>query len=806
MNKESIPSLVDVVERGDLRKKTENGTIKPIEGTSFDLAFLKIANAAVREKFPTAIVLPVSASNTSILLSAVILTDNCIRAGSNDSKASITAQVALATKQLRLRSFYDDIFIKKERLSNYFPRTIVSEDKVSKVGDRPKEFYGRTGRLHFLSDLSRLDKIDPEKLNGIVLESAAASSQWMDGTLKKFGNKIPVIYITMNPMDQLIDKFLETGVVWAWDEAELRYLLEESEESSSALCTGVGRLRGACRTSYELQGPGEESKIDKKIGTLWYDLEEIQHHPGGLTFDALRWVWGVFNTYSQLLVPATYYDQKAREAWINTPILEEAGQQASSYSENAVKKEDREYWSILADDLREVYEIANSVHPKVLQLIEKTKEVFEKGSSLLLLVKNKASKQAVREFLEESSKIPFNWDQEVDISTYKEYRKGRIEKKYLEIAIAGPVSRRFSSLFTLPTSSVLTVFTHGPWERTRTANQIQRVLNRLKDLSRGESKENAIRKLGIDLDFVYTHEKRKEQERDISFHKIEDKESVEGSVIEGSVVTWDPFDVEVVGDIDSYQGEVNAPAKSSQEGIKGKVDALKIDLNERKIFFEPNQKVTKIIRSGEKKVAAKSLKAGDKILLINRQARKDLFDVVAEKLDEMPEFKERMFLIREWKERVKRGAHKFDLNFQKILNKMSGTELTSPQTLRGWVLGYSNGPQNPKDIKRYGEAVGGNFLIQHWAKIAKALRRMRQHHRKIGRMLSKKLWNMDTDEANEEEYFDRRLGILYSDLLEAISVFKVESVSQSLFSVPYQCANRLLEPGEISLLESDIDE
>lgn len=85
--------------------------------------------------------------------------------------------------------------------------------------------------------------------------------------------------------------------------------------------------------------------------------------------------------------------------------------------------------------------------------------------------------------------------------------------------------------------------------------------------------------------------------------------------------------------------------------------------------------------------------------------------------------------------------------------------------------------------------------------IGQAITTIRGHRIGLGKWLNCKLAGMSGEDVENDGYFDQRLGIHYSDLMEAVSVHSVRKVSGRVTVVPQLKANRLLEPGEATITE-----
>jgi hypothetical protein len=783
--------LDGVVARGDLRRRTEAGAIRPFRPTGFDRNLLEVADAALATRLPTALVLPVPGTHTGALLAASILVSHFVHT------RRLTAQVALATKQLRLRAFYDTLYIgQQSRLADFFPRTVVAAGGiVSEVGERPRAMIGSgySGRLHFVSELERVAQIGlghapgSDHLDGVVIESQASEEQALRRLLATLGCRVPILYLTVDPTDPLLAEFERVGAVWAWDSACMS-LLAGDRPNPDAICAGTATLRSAADTTFEVKGPDQSTDVDRSLACLWDDLVEVQRHPGGVTFDTVRWVWGVFGALSQLALPVDEYDRYARAAW-GTTALADAPQKAETFARNTLRPEDRDYWLMVAHDLDTAVRAARRTNPKPQGLVTWVRERIEKGSPGIVAVRNRAAVQATLAYLQARPDVPFRWADAIQVLSYSELMAGRPEAAAGELLVAGPLSGRFGGLLALPAARRLTLLAHGPWEAGRAARQIRNIVDRLEALAHGATRQEAVRKLFRGQDPGPCCDPRPLR----LSHSALSTAAIPRTAREA---VWDPFDVTIVRSLGREDVDAEGPMRDSPHGPQALTRALYVRFSDGSGFFEPDSLISKVEGRELREVAAKSLTPGDRIILIDRGARRDLFDLVVEKLEDLPEFTAVAMLVLEWHERARRAVYLSGLTYEEILYRMGPTTITSPATIGTWVRGNVHGPLRAEDIRRFGHAVDDGFLVDHWEAIGRALATMRSHRRKIGHMLARVLTGLSTVELEDGGYFDRRLGIHYSDFTEAVSDHFVSEVSRDLSSVPYQYANRLLEPEE----------
>jgi hypothetical protein len=642
--------------------------------------------------------------------------------------------------------------------------------------------------LHFVSRLDNLSGITANgirsaSLDGVVIESQASDEPALRDLIGSLAGNVPVLYLTTDPYDPAIPGFKEVGAVWAWD-AGCISSLAAGQPSPAPVCTEAGRLEQVTGTAFEVAGPTGDNELDKALSRLWDDLTEIQRHPGGPSLETVQWVWGMFGALSHLIVPVNEYDRYARSGWGTTSIADGV-LKVRAFARNAPRQEDREYWHLLADDLEDAVAAARRSNPKPEGLALWVRELIYRGGTGRLVVRNRAAQQAVRAHLQARPDVPFGWDGRIDIVTFADVSAGRTPVSPADILFPGPVASRYAGFFALPPTRRLTVLTHGAWETSRVVRQVEGVAARLASLAHGETRTDAVRILlgGRDLGPECTPSPPRLTHSGVLGPGVP-KTSREA--------VWDPFDVSIVRSVGRDDRDVEGPTQDSPQGPRAVVRSLCLDFTDGTGFFEPDSVISRVEGRELKDVAVKALLPGDRIILVELGARRNLFDLIVEKLEDLPEFAATAILVHEWHERAHRAAYSSGLTYDDILRRMRGTAITSTQTIGTWIRGTVHGPGDPEDIRRFGVAVGDRFLAERFQAIGRALATMRSHRQKIGHMLARVLSGMSNADLEDEGYFDRRLGIHWSDFAEAVSYHQVTAVSKRPVTIPYPYANRLL--------------
>lgn len=793
---ETKASLESVVRRGDLRRLPEGGKVpRAFCATGFDRELLEVADAAVESCVPTAIVLPWPGTKTPVLLAASMLVACFVRT------QKLQAHVALVSKNIALRRFYDSLYLMRDMpLSEYFPRSVVDASGVAvEASELAPEMLRKRGRLHFVPGADRLSRLrlrrSPSTIvpEGVVIESQACEENELLDLLQRIGGKIPIIYLTVDPFDPALYQFRTSGAVWAWD-ADHMTSFAAGEIEGEAICTGTGMLAGSGNTVFEVVSPEKDTGLgaapDAALMRLWEDLAEVHGNPFGPGLDATGWAWGAFNGLSGLVTPIEDYDRVARNSWGTHP-LEDAPIKAAAFGRNAVG-EAREMWDILADDLEDAIKTLRRHNPKPEFVARWVAECVDEGVDGVMVVRNRASRKALGAFLNEHTDTPFGWERQVGIATLSEVTSGRASLRVPEALIAGPLTPRNGWMLALPAAGRVTVLAHGPWEAGRVVRQVERIGVRLTDLARGDVRDEATRALfGTDV--------RDDMRRSIPACKVpEVVHSVAPSVkvpaaIAGAV--WSPFDVKVARFLGRSAGESvggMTPAGHPDEHGDESAEALLVRFEDGAGYFEPNCPVSRLTRGTvEDDVAVKALRPGDRVVLVEGSARRDLFELIVKKLEGLPEMAALVLFVKEWHERAAQAGRERGLDCEQILARMEDTSIKHPATVASWIRGAVHGPNKPEDIRRFGTAVGDEFLASQWEIIGKALKTIRGHRIKMGKMLNQAISGLSAADMENGGYFDRRLGIHYSDLADAVSVHTVVSVAGSTTTVPQLQVNRL---------------
>jgi hypothetical protein len=215
----------------------------------------------------------------------------------------------------------------------------------------------------------------------------------------------------------------------------------------------------------------------------------------------------------------------------------------------------------------------------------------------------------------------------------------------------------------------------------------------------------------------------------------------------------------------------------------------------RALLVAPNDPLYR--RSGEdtRQVAAKALRTGDVVALVDASARRDLFDAITDVLADLPDYSTLSYLANFWTERLAAVRSRGPTTRQILTAMQAGpdpTRITTEAAVGQWLRGLAAGPLDPTDVSRFARAVGDEELLGASGAVAAAQRTRRVLHRAVGKWLSAQITGAQV--SRKESLVDADLGVHVADLLEAVSVHQVADVSENLALVPAAAVGILLNP------------
>ncbi|MGY2121323.1 DISARM anti-phage system protein DrmE domain-containing protein [Nocardia gipuzkoensis] len=779
--------LAAAVVDGTLRRRDVGlARARRFEPTELDIELLSIVDAAADRGIPLGLVLPLAGTAAPMLVGAASLVGAIRRSGRLD------VQVGLVARNLAPRALYDRLYIKEQRLADFVPRTTVGVDgDVRIVGEAARDSQGR---LHITSGLDRLGAAEAT-LAAIVIDASASSPEALERTLRRCKTN-SVVYMTTNPFDPSL-RMIRTrgGLVYGWSAERVSAL------SGGCTPTSGSPAAGALIVDRSFLSASSACDIDIEIASTTGDLDSATEHVwtllrklgraipraarlDGRPAEELWWGWGVLNTISMLPAAPDRYDQFV-DAYPSAIRLMEAPAIASGFARNAHGELAR-LWHELANGLERLLTAAGH-GDRTARVAAWVAELVADNVYGTLIAKNRAAASATRQALDESPETPHGWAEHVRILTFSELAKGEaLSLPPSSICLPGPIPRTRAGVFALPPATEMHVIAAGECEGRRVAAQVAAARAEMTRLSNAGTDVSETR-LGLNL--VASSQARV---GDVRLRRPDGLHDV-GRRWDAQIDPWEPFDPDIAATLRRQVDSGSLPREESIESsIRGggarTTAAITIELDNgpegrRFLLVEPNDLVARRHDERFERVAAKALKVGDIVLLVDSGAKGDLLATLIERLAETPYYDGLQQIIDFWHTHAALGRQAVSgLTQQEILNRMTGTSLTAAQTIGNWIRGAVDGPRDPADVARFARALGNNELLAHADRIVWALATIHATHKRVSVWVNRRLAGIESD-REQLILNDENARIYVTDLMDAISVHRVRSVDDSLVHV-----------------------
>jgi len=222
-----------------------------------------------------------------------------------------------------------------------------------------------------------------------------------------------------------------------------------------------------------------------------------------------------------------------------------------------------------------------------------------------------------------------------------------------------------------------------------------------------------------------------------------------------------------------FQESINKAAIDKVPGGGVKTAGLMIMLHTGEQLYVREEKTVQVLSASDDVTykLAKDLKAGETLILVNRDIRTSLNDLLLEKAEEYPKLKVLHAMVSLWVNALRDGMIGRGHDEEDLLEKMNdlGAKIKSRYTIRNWVNGEVIGPRDPKNILRIAYIYKNNDLKANAKIVASSITKMRG----LRRMILRRAKNALIEGENEEI---EKLGIDLSDFADAIEFFRIVSI------------------------------
>jgi hypothetical protein len=841
---QSRPGLSSLLERRLLRRVSRDGIPLGMSGavrslrvlpSGLDVELCYAVDTAASRHCPLVAVLPLPLPAAPMAMAAAATISAIATAG------RVQARTAVVSLRLAARQMYDDLLVDREQLSVLVPRTMAGEGGGGNT----------VVAAHDCAELLSLESLDA--LTGLVLDLSAVGPGDLDrvlGHLRHRSARRPLLLlaITASPLDPAVSMIRQAnGLVYAVDQAALAGQASITPEPGPGdglpLVCSAGDLMRAAGASLELHDCGDVA-LDSAVSSLWTATANLSKKTGaaGNAVQAgnLRWAWAVTSSFTQLATSAARADYHAdRRPWAPPSLLE-----APQRARDLAVRENEALWLRWAE-AADVTVAASSREYKAAVIAQVAAELAVEDRQVLVLTRNRVAAAALRSALLENPVAPA----EVSVASMRDFAAGRprIPGDAL-VVIPGPLPRPYAGWLAVPPSRGLLMLTAGPHQTLRAARQAIDARNALALARSGALASGLvagsprapqagaqptgetlaiITAAGTHVPFEATGGQWDDRtRRDLEARARQaDPVGLPGNAADDSAL-WTPFRDDALAALERCAGRPSGAAdqilESDADGSAGTgagvsvtssgapVPVVPLTLRpldgsgEFVLLQPPCETLTRRDGLRVKPVAARSLRPGDLVALVNGQARQDLFGHMIDTLEESPDWGLSVALARFWHDCVQRIPDS-GLNYEEI-RRRSGVSVQA-KTIGTWARGQAECPLDPEDVRLLARFLGDDDVLSRADAVAAALRALWQLHQKAGRWLSSRLADASRaglgDDAIRgrirDEVLDLALGLRASDLLGAIRLCRVTAVGTTCCA-PAGATGSPLPPTEAAAL------
>jgi hypothetical protein len=194
----------------------------------------------------------------------------------------------------------------------------------------------------------------------------------------------------------------------------------------------------------------------------------------------------------------------------------------------------------------------------------------------------------------------------------------------------------------------------------------------------------------------------------------------------------------------------------------------------------PKAKPDRIVR-----MMATELRVGDIIIVVEEEARGNLFDRVVEIAEDQPDLHYLRTYRKEWQGAMETLKRKYDIGvsgFTQLLTdlRLAGSSISTELSVRNWVQGRVMGPDDVSSIKAVGEISGIENLKRNPTDYDAAFRLIRGLHQGLGRRLTGAIREaagtlIDVSDTNSN-VFGEYVWLPLNELLETVDFAEITGI------------------------------
>ncbi|MEL7663236.1 MAG: DrmE family protein [Methanosarcina mazei] len=704
-----------------------------------------------------------------------------------------------------------------EPLEKYFSIGIVKPDGT--VNNISKMKYNMGGKKRILEPLllfsPNVNTLPNEKIGSqifsIIIEIDSNTENNFFKILKAFKNNTGlkcIFYVTSDPYCEQVKTLLSSDIpFWSWEQNEVNERLKSENTFSfsseryinNPFSTPLYQIKKYSDGIEKFILPVKEDELNKMLLHARENFRILLKHSHEINSSILNKAsinyLKVIHSFEQLTSPLVFSEREYSGTW-GTTTIENKIEYLLSIAEN-LRTEDStasSFYYRSVEDLKHIYSyLKDRESGKPVIVIQIIEESIRNNKKLSIVVKNRASKRALLNFLESS----YNMDEKYLTANRitVEYSKYEDDLEDSDLGLFYNPSFKFKKLLRNTCCSKI-VFLAYPSEIRSLKYLIEDEFNESNSISSYDRKVNSIQKiLKISKNDVESSVKRPSKSISVSKKPII-IDPQDSSIVDFKCLQISSELSQIDLSVDSEFSELDYCSELFYENLPGsyemkrhsysrKVNANLLKLEGNKGLFVAVDKNISVYQNWNKKVIykkASEAKVCDLLVLVNNGLKKTLAEQVVDIVEKHPKMIEVVIYQKYWVESLRKNMlSKKDTPtslFKKLNDK--GSQVKTSAAVYFWAEGVTIGPskRNRDNIKFIGEIYEDKFLIDNYEKIYNSIDRLRRIHIRLKRNLHMLMIDagLMLENGGEDKVIDEDLGLYLEDFANSIAIKRIVSI------------------------------
>jgi len=242
-----------------------------------------------------------------------------------------------------------------------------------------------------------------------------------------------------------------------------------------------------------------------------------------------------------------------------------------------------------------------------------------------------------------------------------------------------------------------------------------------------------------------------------------------------------------------FQESIGRGSIKKGPGGEMKTSAIMVTFHNGDTLYVKEERTVQVLLASDdiKYELAKNLKVGETLILVNRDIKLSLNELILEKADEYPKLKILRIMVSIWINALKEGMIENSHTEGDLLKKLNekGAKIKLKSTIKRWINGEVIGPKDLKNILRIADVYENDNLKRNAEEVLKSITQMRGLTHTILRRAKNALIEGESEEIE-------KLGINLSDFADAIEFFRIAAL-EHVDEIPVEKLDKIARQYEI---------